>query len=131
MLLSGDRHMSSVSSLGIDDGAAAPIGVVSIVSSGLYTPWPFANSRPDKFMLDGPVTLSSNGRNLTGEARTCATGTSDGYAVVSVECDASGAWTIHVQLDLADEVHDRRRALGDGSSRDCKTSSTRRMSPST
>ncbi|MBT2301535.1 GMC family oxidoreductase N-terminal domain-containing protein [Variovorax paradoxus] len=111
ILLAGDRHMSSVSSLWMK-GAGGTVEVISIVSSGLYAPWPFANSRPEEFWLDGPVSMSFEGRRIEGQAVTAAAGTSDGYALVRVEPEKSGGWTLHVTLDLAEGRIVCRRPLG-------------------
>ncbi|RZL89184.1 MAG: hypothetical protein EOP82_20675, partial [Variovorax sp.] len=111
ILLAGDRHMSSVSSLWMT-GAHGPVEVISIVSSGLYAPWPFANSRPDEFWLDGPVSMRFGGRCIEGQAITAAAGTGDGFALVRVEPERSGGWTLHVTLDLAEGRIECRRALG-------------------
>lgn len=112
ILLAGDRHMSSVSSLWMT-GRHGPVEVISIVSSGLYSPWPFANSRPEEFWLDGPVDMRFGGREIKGQAVTAAVGTGNGYALVRVEPDKTGSgWTLHVKLDLDDGSVVCRRALG-------------------
>lgn len=59
VLLAGDPHQSSVTSFIFDDDPT--IEVVSVVSSGLYTPWPFANQRPDEVVLDGPARIGGTG----------------------------------------------------------------------
>ncbi|SFN41773.1 alpha/beta fold hydrolase [Variovorax sp. OV329] len=111
ILLAGDRHMSSVSSLWMK-GARGTVEVISIVSSGLHAPWPFANARPEEFWLDGPVSMSFDGRKIEGHAVTAAAGTSDGYALVRVEPQLQGGWTLSVTLDLAEGRIVCRRELG-------------------
>ena len=110
ILLAGDRHMSSVSSLWMT-GARGPVEVISIVSSGLYAPWPSSNARLDEFWLDGPVSMCLGARHIEGQAITAAAGTSNGYALVRVEPSMSG-WTLHVTLDLDNGRIVCRRALG-------------------
>ncbi|MGJ7496447.1 alpha/beta fold hydrolase [Variovorax sp. RT4R15] len=99
VILSGDRHMSSVSSLWLE-GPSGPVEVISIVSSGLYAPWPFVNARPDEFWLDGPLELRFPTATLQATMATAAVGTRDGYAVVLVNRDPGGHWQISVTLDL-------------------------------
>jgi phosphodiesterase/alkaline phosphatase D-like protein len=94
VVLSGDRHMSSVSSLWLE-AAGGPVEVISVVSSGLYAPWTFVNARPDAFWLDGQVDLGAT-------MVTAAVGTGNGFAVLQVERGATGHWRIGVTLDLDD-----------------------------
>lgn len=110
ILLAGGRHISSVSSLWMT-GARGTVEVISIVSSGLYAPWPSSNARLDEFWLDGPVSMRLGARHIEGQAITAAAGTSNGYALVRVEPSMSG-WTLHVTLDLAEGRIVCRRALG-------------------
>ena len=132
VLLSGGRHMSSVSSLWLDalPGAAASnhdgsgtraargaIEVVSVVSSGLYAPWPCTNTRPDEYGLDGPLTLRHGGRQLDGTVVTAAAGQGDGFGLVDIARDDAGGWQLDVRLDLADGVLGCRRVLGESSRR--------------
>ncbi|MBJ2156647.1 alpha/beta fold hydrolase [Variovorax sp. IB41] len=113
ILLSGDRHMSSVSSLSMQ-GAHGTVEVISIVSSGLYAPWPFANAVPEDFWLDGPVTLRLGQRQIDGHVTTIAKGTTDGFATVRIakEEDESKGWTLEVALDLAGGRTVCKRQLG-------------------
>lgn len=109
VVLSGDRHLSSVSSLWLDT-PQGEVEIVSIVASGLYSPWPFANARADAFWLDGPLDTTIAGRRFTGRMQTPIAGGADGYAVVSLTRDHD-VWTIEVELDLADATHCARRRL--------------------
>ncbi len=115
IILSGDRHLSSVSSLCLQPPQGGPsVEVISIVSSGLYAPWPFVNARPDEFWLDGPVELSSASGKIRGTLQTAVTGTSNGYAIVRVQRDTGGDWCIGVTLDLESGVTRCRRSLAPG-----------------
>ena len=116
VLLSGDRHLSSVSSLWLDRENQPALEVVSIVSSGLHAPWPFANSRPEDYVLDGPLTFAHAGATIKGTMVTGAVGGRDGFAIVTVDRVDAG-WRLSVQLDLADGVCSCRRVLGDAGDR--------------
>ncbi|SFQ49026.1 Choline dehydrogenase [Variovorax sp. OK605] len=117
VVLSGDRHMSSVSSLWLQ-GAGGPVEVISVVSSGLYAPWTFVNSRPDEFWLDGTADLGPAPDAFGVTMVTAAVGTGNGFAVVQVERGATGHWRIGVNLDLDDGLtrclRDLDPAAGDG-----------------
>ena len=118
VLLSGGRHMSSVSSLWLDAVGGDPedaIEVVSVVSSGLYAPWPCTNTRPDEYGLNGPLTLRHAGRQLVGTVVTAAAGNGDGFALVDVAGTQAGGWQLDVRLDLAGGVLACRRQLGESS----------------
>ena len=60
VFVSGDLHLSSVSRLRLRDRGAGDVIVWQIVSSGLYAPMPFANTRPDSYDWNRPVALPSN-----------------------------------------------------------------------
>ena len=110
IVLSGDRHMSSVSSLWLQ-AADGPVEVISVVSSGLYAPWTFVNARPDAFWLDGEVELGAAPGAFNATMATAAVGTGQGFAVLQVERGASGHWEINVTLDLDDGLTRCRRDL--------------------
>lgn len=101
VVLSGDRHMSSVSSLWLQT-AGGPVEVISVVSSGLYAPWTFVNARPDAFWLDGQVDLGAVPGAFSATMVTAAVGTGNGFAVLQVERGVTGHWRIGVTLDLDD-----------------------------
>jgi choline dehydrogenase-like flavoprotein len=86
VFLSGDAHLSSVCTLTLapSDGKTEAVSVVSVISSGMYTPWPFANKRPDELALAGQVDLGLPGSLCAGTMRLHAISTSNGYAIVRV-----------------------------------------------
>jgi len=100
VFLSGDAHLSSVSSLAFD-GPKGRNQVVSIVSSGLYTPWPFVNQRPDELVLAGSVDLGWPGRPFAGTMALHAMSAHAGHAVVAVEHDSGGSVWLDVSLRAA------------------------------
>jgi hypothetical protein len=114
VLLSGDRHLSSVSSLWLTRSDGTPMEVVSVVASGSYTPWPFANARPDEFWLDGSLDPDDARRNgFEASMTTAAVGTGSGFAQLQLQRDGSSGWRLQVRLDLDDGLRVCARALGD------------------
>ncbi len=98
VFLSGDAHLSSVSSFRFADAGPR---VVSVVSSGLYTPWPFANQAPDELVLDGEVDLGWSERPCIGTMALHALSASNGYAVIGVRHGDAGAAWLDVSLRSA------------------------------
>jgi cholesterol oxidase len=87
--------------------------VHSVVSSGLYAPWPFANSPAADLLLDGDVAFRHRGAvAFSGTMTTAAMGTGQGFARVDVRRVGDGRWQLRVALDLADEVMTCERQLG-------------------
>jgi hypothetical protein len=109
VLLSGDRHLSSVSSLWLQRADGSEIEIISIVSSGLYSPWPFANAWPDEYWLDGPFT--TNDGAFKGRMDTPLVGAADSLAIVSVQLADDGVWTLEVTLDFAAGPRRARKRL--------------------
>ncbi|MCC7100942.1 MAG: alpha/beta fold hydrolase [Rubrivivax sp.] len=93
VFLSGDSHMSSVSRLWLTDGPS----VVSIVASGLYTPWPFANQQPHEVELVGRVDLGTAAHPCHGRMRCHALSRAAGYARIGVD---QGGQTPRLRVDL-------------------------------
>lgn len=87
VFLSGDSHLSSVSSFTFE-GETSP-RVVSVVSSGTYAPWPFANQRPDELILSGAVDLGPSGAPLVGTVKLEALSAADSYALIQLEHNAT------------------------------------------
>lgn len=93
VLLSGDSHMSSVSEFQLDqDKPDLPANkLVSIVSSGLYIPWPFVNQCEDEVVLDGPAVFAhKDGRVCAGTMCKLGVMREQGYAVVGLRARAAG-----------------------------------------
>jgi hypothetical protein len=116
VLLAGDRHLSSVSSLWLD-GSQGPLEVVSVVSSGTHAPWPFANARPEDYLLAGPCTIGAGGAAVTGTIVTAAARRGNGSTLLRLRKDAGGAWELAVELDLEGGFTTHRRRLGDSMNR--------------
>ena len=105
VFLSGDEHLSCVAQVSVARKEGGPkIALRSIHSSALYAPYPFANAVPEdfarleEFEFRHPMdaTLSY----------LCTVNTEypqigDGFALVSVETPASGAWRVEVLFDRA------------------------------
>lgn len=87
VLLSGDAHLSSVTSWRFAEGARGP-DIVAVVASGLYTPWPFVNARPDELQLEGPVAF---GGEPTLHGRLHALHAAAAWARVEIVPGADGA----------------------------------------
>ena len=97
VFLGGDVHASLVARLTLNSG----VEVHSIVSSGTYTPWPFANARAQDLAPDGAVSVSDGERRVVAiqemEALLPAD-TAMGYATVAVEPRRDGSTRVHVTL---------------------------------
>lgn len=83
VLLSGDAHLSCVSRLVLDNGPE----IISVVSSGLYTPWPFVNTRPDDILQQGRVEFGTAERPCAGTLSLLSLSTAAGYAHITVSRD--------------------------------------------
>jgi cholesterol oxidase len=99
VFLSGDAHLSSVCSLAFN-GDHGVNQVVSVVSSGLYTPWPFANQRPDDLQLEGAVNLGWTQQPFDGTLKLHAQSAHNGHAVVSL-VQVNGDAKLHVSMRAA------------------------------
>lgn len=100
VLLAGDSHLSSVSTFTFED---CDNRIISVVSSGLYTPWPFANQQATEIVTQGTVDFA-----LPGESEHCrgtidceALSSASGYAVLTLERDGATP-TLKVSLRSAD-----------------------------
>lgn len=114
VLLAGDSHLSSVTSLDLADRPG--LRVVSVVSSGLYAPWPFANTRPDELLLEGEWGLGSGPSGVRGTLRCHAISAADGYAIVHLQPSGTGD-RILLRVSLRS---------GDGSTVECSVDLGRR-----
>ncbi len=100
VFLCGDAHLSLVTKLVLCGGENA---VYSVVSSGLYSPWPFANTRADDYVLNEPIELSCGDKKVAGQMDTAIVSEKNGYAVISVAPgQAPGAFELTVTLQAAD-----------------------------
>jgi choline dehydrogenase-like flavoprotein len=107
VFLSGDSHLSSVCTFALD--SAHPNQVVSVVSSGAYTPWPFANQRPDELVTSGPVDLGTPEVPCGGTLTLLSMSAASGYAQVGLQPVPGGA-AVQLRVSLR---------AGDGSTADC------------
>jgi cholesterol oxidase len=98
VFLAGDAHLSSVCTFEFVGGANR---VVSVVSSGLYTPWPFANQRPDELRLEGPVDMGQGADTCQGTITLNALSQQPGYAILSVVATNGVHTVLHVSLRTA------------------------------
>jgi hypothetical protein len=116
VLLAGDSHLSSVSSLTLParDGLE-PLHIVSVVSSGLYAPWPFANQRPDEIVTAGPVgwsTRADGAHEVEGRMTLHAMSARCGHAQLLIEAAGAarpsrerrgtGGASLHIRLCAAE-----------------------------
>ncbi|QPF72054.1 hypothetical protein G8A07_03305 [Roseateles sp. DAIF2] len=91
VLLSGDEHRSGfvTAEIAPADGSGPAVRLTSIHSSGLYTPWPFAVTRPGDFAAPERFEFAGPG----GQALRCTVSAwtdfpGDGFALL--RCDAQG-----------------------------------------
>jgi len=100
VFLCGDAHLSLVTKLVLDGGANA---VYSVVSSGLYSPWPFVNAREKDFVLDGPVTLACGKETVGGHMKKGLVSEKLGYAQIELAMtEAPSSFELKVTLQAAD-----------------------------
>ena len=59
IFLQGDAHLSMAGTIELTVADKPAVRVFSVVSSGLYAPWRFANAEPANFVLQGRVALAS------------------------------------------------------------------------
>lgn len=88
VLLSGDEHRSGCVEIEIApaDGAGPALRLLSVHSSGLYTPWPFAVTRVEDFAAPEVFEFAGPG----GEALRCTVGAwrdfpGDGFALLRLD----------------------------------------------
>ena len=95
VFLSGDVHCSLATKLVLQDGQNA---IYSVVSSGLFAPWPFANARARDFVLEGEVLeFGGNGRTF-GRMVTAPVPSSGGLAIVGVRRVETGPMALSVEF---------------------------------
>lgn len=113
VFLSGDEHLSCVASatLSMADGTTgkSPLRIVSLHSSGLYSPFPFANARPEDFVR-GTDHFTAGGLACAAEAAFNPPGSAfvrlmvdaaNGKPVVSAEFTIAGQHVVYSDLFAA------------------------------
>ena len=85
VFLSGDEHHSLYAEV-VLQRAGTSVKLVSIHSSGLYAPLPFANGRPDQLELVDTFEL----KDIQVEVRTTCAAPGDGFAVVTPQPHLAG-----------------------------------------
>ncbi|RCW70239.1 alkaline phosphatase D family protein [Pseudorhodoferax soli] len=103
VFLSGDAHLSMLTKMTIAWEAQQPVTVRSIVSSGLYAPWRFANAEPANYCTGAFACRLSDASRIHGESATTFH-QADGFAVISA-VRGRGGYQISVDFDLADGRH--------------------------
>jgi cholesterol oxidase len=82
IFLSGDAHLSMSSEVELRWNSSVPVKVYSVVSSGLYAPWRFANAERCDYVRDGDCVTEAELSCTPLKTHTCE---ANGYAVVQVE----------------------------------------------
>jgi cholesterol oxidase len=95
VFLSGDAHFSMAGEIRIDGpGSGSELHAVSVVSSPLYAPYPFANGKPHEFLLDdGPRDLG--GASLRYRTAHSSIVTEDNFCTLRAMREASG-WRLAI-----------------------------------
>lgn len=106
VFLSGDYHCSTFCEMQLVHDGQAGVPAYSIVSSGLYAPYPFANARSQDLALS---VHESWGGGLSIAYRSLPVDTHSSFAVVAVEREGAG-WRLSTEFDAAEgcsrhEVH--------------------------
>lgn len=81
VFLSGDEHHSLVTEVMLGEPGAAQVKLISVHSSGLYAPFPFANGRPSELMLDEVF----DANRLRVSVKTHLAPVGDGFAVLHTD----------------------------------------------
>jgi len=99
VFLSGDEHVSFVTWAKVTEQSTnASIVLRSIHSSGLYTPYPFANSTPEDLAANETFCFELAGSRFRCEVKTEFFDRGAGFAEVTVTPNASGSWDYHVDF---------------------------------
>ncbi|MFT3801676.1 MAG: alkaline phosphatase D family protein [Burkholderiaceae bacterium] len=109
VFISGDLHLSLVSRLSMRAADGTEVLVHSIVSSGLHSPWPFANTRPEDLITEGRFSLRVPGAERSEwpslTVTTPLSSARQGFACIGVGRDGAGRWRLDVEFDHEDGVH--------------------------
>ncbi len=100
VFLSGNEHLSSVTTIEISklDDPKSVVVAHSVHSSGLYTPFPFANAIEEDFAGTEEFEFSHEGTSYRCGVTTWFAPPGDGFAVLSISAVES-AWTVSVRFD--------------------------------
>jgi len=94
VFLSGDEHISFVADITVvEHSSGKEASVRSIHSSGLYSPFPFANSIPEALSSQDSFTFDVGGADYTCCVRTRMARKGDGFCLVSV-AKGNGRWDV-------------------------------------
>ncbi len=108
VFLSGDEHLSCVVEVTIHDAARSrAVRILSIHSSGLYTPFPFANAVPEDFQVPDDWTFADP--DMPEHQFHCsvqlqgAWAPGDGFALIGLAppAEPTGDWQLQLQFDRA------------------------------
>lgn len=113
VFLSGDEHHAFVATARVWRDGSAPLQLISVHSSALYAPFPFANGRPHELCGDEDFVLPGPAGPLHVAVHTehpCQPG--DGLALLSLDLPRAGAAPATPQLavdfmNTSGRVHDR------------------------
>lgn len=112
IFLSGDVHLSAVGKHRLSMNGKS-VNAYSVVSSGLYAPWTFANDEVCNHADQGPTSLSYNGSELSVKTDRLRFFSGNGYALVQVKyAKETGGYVLQVEFDQPDGVHSESFALG-------------------
>ena len=107
VFLSGDLHASMFCRLWLSCGGGPEVSAYSVVSSGLYSPYPFANTRYTELQsrydglyrdwIDAPMAVGQ--ADLRVRYETQLTATRESFAVLAVERSGNG-WLLSAEFDV-------------------------------
>ena len=103
IFLSGDEHISCVAEITVrsvkPEGLEKSVNILSIHSSGLYAPLPFANALPAELPAHDEFSFDVGGINYVCLTKTTIIDRGDGYAMVSLAQESGGAWALTLDFD--------------------------------
>jgi pimeloyl-ACP methyl ester carboxylesterase len=112
VFLSGDEHVSCVAEITLrsvppEAADAAEIAawveksvnILSVHSSGLYAPLPFANALPAELPAHDEFSFEFGGKNYVCLTKTTIIDRGDGYAMVSLAQETGRAWALTLSFD--------------------------------
>jgi len=100
VFLSGDEHLSCVAQARITaKNKGSSVSILSVHSSGLYSPWPFANCIPADWDTE-PFEFPKSHENYLCEITKLDRFPGDGFAVLCTR-RVNGGWQLHCKFDRA------------------------------